>query len=182
MAYLCFHRFSYNWDLKFWCHKNMKSRAATVRALALQVTFVILSWNKNVHTSRSFLLFGFERQMFLVDVLSTNYSVNLTASLLWLHVTKRASVRWVNVDIQLAGQIATLVEISETLLLLFHSWRGGCAQNILEWAPPGTIFSHNPLFFVFQERRQGLSGREQKERRGAERGDDKGGCPVFSFI
>lgn len=68
-------------------------------------------------------------------------------------------------DIPLAGQIATLVEISETLLLLSHSRRAGCTQNVLEGGPLGTISSRKPHFFVFQERCQGISEREQKERK-----------------
>lgn len=85
-------------------------------------------------------------------------SINLTLLLLLgLHVTTWAPVHSVNVDIQLAGQIATLVEISETLLLLLHSRRGGCTQNVLEWGPLGIIFCHKPCFFVFQERCQSLS-------------------------
>lgn len=58
-----------------------------------------------------------------------------------------------------AGRIATLVEVSETLLLLLPGRRGGCTQEVLHGAPLCTALGHEPGFFVLQERRQGLSGR-----------------------
>ena len=78
----------------------------------------------------------------------------------------------------------TLAAISESLLLLFHSRRGGCTKTVLEWGPLDTIFSHKPGFFVFQKRRQGLSERDQKERGRAEHKDDKGDFNLYpiSFI
>ncbi len=107
-------------------------------------------------------------------------SIFLTLLLQWLHVTKWAPVHLGNVDIHLAGQIATLVEISEALLLLFHGRRGGCTQNVLEWAPPGTIFSHKPQFFFFQERCQSLSETEAEgKQRGWVWGQQRW---LFSFI
>lgn len=70
------------------------------------------------------------------------------------------------------GRRATLVEISEALLLLLDSRRGGGTQYVLEGAPPGSVFGHEPRLFILQEGCQGLSegggpgGEEEKEKEG----------------
>lgn len=58
-----------------------------------------------------------------------------------------------------------MVQVGETLVLLFDSWRGGGTQDVLEGARRSVALSHEPRLFMLQERSQSFSGENKHTAR-----------------